>query len=73
MGTGMWKSQKQERSRRLFLSKIWAVHKWKRLLSERCGSQLCWYREHGFNTNLIVTTEIGSVDCQALLAIFQQT
>lgn len=39
---------------------------------ERCDNRLRWYREHGFEDVLIVTTEVGGLDCDTLVATLQE-
>ena len=39
---------------------------------ERCDQRLRWYREHNLEKALIITTEVGGLDCDALLAVLDQ-
>jgi hypothetical protein len=39
---------------------------------ERCDQRLRWYREHNLERALIITTEVGGLDCDALLAVLDQ-
>lgn len=39
---------------------------------ERCDQRLQWYREHGLEDVLIVTTEVGGFDCEALLETMER-
>jgi hypothetical protein len=39
---------------------------------ERCDSRLQWYREQGYQDVLMVTTEVGGLDCDILVATLEE-